>query len=157
MLAYAVAVGEDNSALDSGNRGWREWRLSFNENVALQKGFRLSSRWVVGKQRFEVISALLTAQGHRSNKTQTCFGDWRLTDGLKRFPPSTTSGFKVQPVLRKFFIYNFEGILTHKVLRSLSSCFFHAHSFTFMKHTPLVSFLLCDVIRNAGAFVAHVS
>lgn len=155
MLAYAVAAGEDTTARfgfsESGVER-REWRHSFNENVALWKGFRLSTR------RFEVISASLTAQGRRSNETQTSFGDWRLTDGLKRISTVYHLGFQGSTgALKGFFIFNFEGILTHKVLRSLSSCcFFHALIYFRETHTARF-FLLCDVIRKAGAFMAYVN
>lgn len=101
-------------------------------------------------RRFEVISVSLTAQERWSNETQTSFGDWRLTDGLKRFPPSTTSGFKVQPVLWKVFLF-----LTSK--ESLHTKSFGAyrvassmHSFTFVKHTPLVSFSFVMLLEKRG-------
>lgn len=104
---------------------------------------RLSTVYAVN-WRFEMISASLTAQGRRSNETQTSFGDWRLTDGLKRISTVYHLGFQGSTgALKGFFLF-----LTSK--ESLHTKSFGAyrvaassmHSFTFVKHTPLVSFFV---------------
>lgn len=153
MLAYAVAVavGEDNSALDSRNRGWS----GENENtVCLRKGFRLSSPGNRRKTAPIWVDFRFSDSSRAPAKTQTSFGVWRLTDGLKRIPPST-SAFKVHPVLRTvLFLTTKESLLT-KSLPAYRVASSHALVYFRETHTALF-FLLCDVIRKAGAFRRHV-
>lgn len=145
MLAYAVAVGEDNSALDSRNRGWS----GENENTVsmkmlpCQKGFRLSSWRIVKKtapirvdSRFSDSSrapAEINADEFRRLKT-----DWRAQEISTVY----YLGFQGSTGAVKCFIFNSKGILTHKVLGRLSSCFFHALVCFRETHTVLFFFLL---------------